>query len=135
MHVGRKDLYKLPGGGVDPGEDPQAAFLREIKEETGYEAEIIQAIGYIEEHKARNAFMQYSYCYIARALRQSGATQLTASEQRLGLVIQWMTLELAVTAMDHSIENCADYSTLFMLVRDRTILQHAHAISLFESLR
>lgn len=29
-------VYDIPGGGVNPGEDPEAGALRELKEETGY---------------------------------------------------------------------------------------------------
>ena len=30
-----RDLWVLPGGGIDPGEDPETAALREVWEETG----------------------------------------------------------------------------------------------------
>ncbi|MGB3330754.1 MAG: NUDIX domain-containing protein [Thermomicrobiales bacterium] len=32
-----RDLWVLPGGGIDPGEDPETAALRELWEETGLE--------------------------------------------------------------------------------------------------
>jgi ADP-ribose pyrophosphatase YjhB (NUDIX family) len=38
--VTRHELWTLPGGGVDHGEDPRAAVVREIHEETGLQAEV-----------------------------------------------------------------------------------------------
>ncbi|WP_256974948.1 NUDIX hydrolase [Paenibacillus amylolyticus] len=67
MYMSKINLYKLPGGGIDEGEEIRDAFLREIKEESGYEAEIIHELGYIEEHKNKNNFMQHSYCFVAKA--------------------------------------------------------------------
>lgn len=38
--VGVGDVWTLPGGGLDFGEAPQAAVLRELAEETGYAGEL-----------------------------------------------------------------------------------------------
>ncbi|MET0713604.1 MAG: NUDIX hydrolase [Mycetocola sp.] len=37
--------WTLPGGGIDPGEDPADAAVREIFEETGYTAELDDLLG------------------------------------------------------------------------------------------
>ncbi|MGO4534902.1 NUDIX hydrolase [Leifsonia sp. 2MCAF36] len=37
--------WTLPGGGIDPGEDPVEAVVREIAEETGYSAEAGPLLG------------------------------------------------------------------------------------------
>ncbi|WP_431278849.1 NUDIX hydrolase [Leifsonia poae] len=37
--------WTLPGGGIDPGEDPVDAVVREIAEETGYVAEPGELLG------------------------------------------------------------------------------------------
>lgn len=42
---GRRAAWTLPGGGLDPGEDPERAALREVREETGYRVEIEQLLG------------------------------------------------------------------------------------------
>ncbi|MCM3590449.1 NUDIX domain-containing protein [Brevibacillus borstelensis] len=125
MYMSKINLYKLPGGGIDEGENIRDAFLREIKEETGYEAEIIHELGCIEEHKNKNNFMQYSYCFIAKAIKGNGNTMLTESESQLGMTMEWMTFEKALEVMDFAEINCVDYSTRFMIVRDKTILEKA----------
>lgn len=35
-----KEIYEIPAGKVEKGEDPSAAALRELEEETGYRAEV-----------------------------------------------------------------------------------------------
>lgn len=38
--VGAGDVWTLPGGGLDFGESPATAVLRELEEETGYRGEV-----------------------------------------------------------------------------------------------
>jgi 8-oxo-dGTP diphosphatase len=37
--------WTLPGGGIDPGEDPADAVVREVAEETGYDVVVDELIG------------------------------------------------------------------------------------------
>jgi ADP-ribose pyrophosphatase len=38
-------LFEVPAGKLDPGEDPEAAAVRELEEETGFRAGSIEALG------------------------------------------------------------------------------------------
>ena len=42
---------QLPGGGIDPGESPLPALLREVREETGHTARIARHVGAFREFR------------------------------------------------------------------------------------
>lgn len=49
---------QLPGGGIDPGESPQSALVREVREETGYSIQGLRRLGMFH----RYTFMpEYGY--------------------------------------------------------------------------
>jgi len=45
---GEGDRWQMPQGGVDPGEDLEAAMLRELFEETGARPEQVEVVGTLE---------------------------------------------------------------------------------------
>ncbi|PKH43740.1 ADP-ribose pyrophosphatase YjhB, NUDIX family [Nocardioides alpinus] len=51
--VSRTELWTLPGGGIDHGEDPRAAVIREIHEETGLEATVGETARVYSAHLPR----------------------------------------------------------------------------------
>lgn len=42
---GRRAAWTMPGGGLEPGEEPERAARREVREETGYKVEITGLLG------------------------------------------------------------------------------------------
>lgn len=63
---------EVPGGVIDPGEQPIDAARRELREETGYEAESFELVSVV----APNPALQGNRCftYLARGARPTGAT-------------------------------------------------------------
>ncbi len=55
--VGVGDVWTLPGGGLDFGEPPEVAVLRELTEETGYDGELegLMAVGHRMFHDVDGA--------------------------------------------------------------------------------
>lgn len=64
-----KELLELPAGGIDPGEDAEAAVLREMQEETGYLAgEVVRLGGF---YSAPGYCTEYLHLYLATGLTPS----------------------------------------------------------------
>jgi len=73
-----KRTLEIPGGMVDQGEDPQAAAVRELEEETGYRPREVIPLGWVHPNPA----FQSNRClsYLALDCEQIHAGQQDASE-------------------------------------------------------
>ncbi len=85
--------YLLPGGGLEPGETPEACCVREIEEETGYVVRPLRQFLTLNEYYEEYRYVShYFVCGIVRR----GEQRLTASEARRGLEPAWVPLAEAV---------------------------------------
>lgn len=62
-HGIRDVALEIPGGVVEPNEPPEAAAVRELREETGYVAERVRLLARVHPNPA----IQNNYCYLFAA--------------------------------------------------------------------
>jgi ADP-ribose pyrophosphatase len=61
-----KELLEIPAGGIDPGEDAEAAVVREMQEETGFRPQKLTRLGGF--YSAPGYGTEYLYLYLATEL-------------------------------------------------------------------
>ena len=67
---GPRDYYETPGGGIKPGESHDDALHREIREEVGYECEVLEHIADVHDYYNLIGRKNYNYFYLVRRLEK-----------------------------------------------------------------
>ena len=124
LHATKKNYHKLPGGGIEEGEDIHETLRRETLEEIGCDVKNIRDLGIIEEYRNGFSLHQVSYCFIADLSGEKGANHLEDDEIADGFEPVWLNLQSAIEVLEgeDSIEN---YEGKFIRLRDLTFLRAA----------
>ena len=110
VHVDRDDLFgraeyiETSGGGVEPGEDPDEAILRELREELGAEVEVLGRLGTVRDGYNLIRRKNVNSYYLCRTLTL-GEAHMTEDEKKLyHLSPVSLTCEEAVEAYERGRE-------------------------------
>jgi ADP-ribose pyrophosphatase YjhB (NUDIX family) len=124
LHATNKHYHKLPGGGIEAGENIETALHRELSEEIGCSVQNIRELGIIEEYRNKFSLHQISYCFLADLAGEKGTPHLEEDEIADGFEPVWMDLEAAIKTLE-SETSIEDYEGRFIQMRDLAFLKEA----------
>ncbi len=124
LRVGLYNYHKLPGGGIDEGEDVPTALERELLEEIGCKAEVTGEVGQIVEYRNQFELKQTSYCFIATQTGDKSEPDFTEKELREQFSIVWAdSIDNAISLLEQ--DEPTNYEGKFIQKRDLALLRAA----------
>ncbi len=89
INVTKHGYYKIPGGGIEDGEDWDFAARREVAEEAGCDCRILDQLGEIRTDIPVFGLRDISEGFIAEVVGEKSAPKYEAWEQERGFQVEW----------------------------------------------
>ena len=103
IHSEKYDYYKFPGGGIENGEDPIEAMIRETQEEAGLTVipETVKEYGYVHriqrsDKDPSECFVQDNYYYLCDAADGLVSQDLDEYEKKESYQLEYVEPSLAI---------------------------------------
>ncbi len=101
LNVKKHGYYKIPGGGIEAGEDLETAAKREVLEEAGCNCNIIATLGRIKTEIPVWGLFDISEGFIARVIGEKAAPNYEAWEIERGFELEWFdSLDSAIATFE-----------------------------------
>lgn len=123
IHSAQYDYYKFPGGGIEEGETPLEAMIREVKEESGLTVipESIREFGNVHRRSKTalgGLFIQDNFYYTCSCEDDPGERRLDDYESEEGFTLEFVDPEAAIEKNRNG-----DYTLMpLMLEREARVL-------------
>ncbi len=103
IHSQKYDYYKFPGGGIESGENPIEAMIRETQEEAGLTVipETIREYGYVHriqksDRDPSECFVQDNYYYLCDAVGGLSSQNLDEYEKQESYQLEYVAPAFAI---------------------------------------
>ena len=127
VHSLKYDYYKFPGGGIENGENPVEAMIRETREEAGLvvEPESVKEYGYVHrilksDKDDSECFVQDNYYYLCNVKDEAVSQNLDDYESEEKFRLEFVEPAVAIDK-DYNVKN-SPYNTS-MFEREAMVLE------------
>lgn len=111
-HGAARSLLELPAGAIDPGEDPLQTAIRELAEETGYEAQSIEFVRSFVTDPTNSDTV--AHLFLARNAVKTREQELEATED---ITVELVTLdELRELVRNGSIDCMPQVAAIYVVL-------------------